>query len=309
MLAGGTGTSVTLQTNGVNNTSQTALNFLTSTTNSDGLTVTPSNPATSQEKMEVTGNYSGVLASGVTGTTQTPYDNSTKMATTAYVDQLRDPSVSYWNVDDFDFVTVNGISGTPVNSHNTYFPRGSAGGTITCNTNPVPANMFAGYCELDTSTALNGVLSLANITAQGLFPLNATTFDFKIRSQLSTTASVGMYMGMAAVGGSVFDAAADYIAIRYDTGLGDTNFMCVGSSGGVTTTAIIAAPDTAVHTFRIRSTTPGTILCSMDGGTEVSVSAHIPTVNIGYASEIWTHTTANASLTLDYWRIYVALSR
>ena len=50
---GGGGT--TLQTNGTNNASQTGLNFLTSTANSIGLTVTPSNPATTGEKFEVTG--------------------------------------------------------------------------------------------------------------------------------------------------------------------------------------------------------------------------------------------------------------
>lgn len=54
----------TFQTNSGNNTSQTGLNFLTSTTNSIGLTATPSNPGTNQEKFEITGTYSGSLASG-----------------------------------------------------------------------------------------------------------------------------------------------------------------------------------------------------------------------------------------------------
>lgn len=50
---GGSGPSI--QTNGVANTSQTVLNFITSTTNSAGLTITPSNPATGNEKFEITG--------------------------------------------------------------------------------------------------------------------------------------------------------------------------------------------------------------------------------------------------------------
>jgi hypothetical protein len=50
----GSGT-FTPQTNGVTNATTTGLNFITSTVNTDGLTITPSNPATTQEKMEITG--------------------------------------------------------------------------------------------------------------------------------------------------------------------------------------------------------------------------------------------------------------
>ena len=47
-------TGITLQTNGVNNSSQTSLNFITSTADSSGLVVTPSNSGGSQ-KLEVSG--------------------------------------------------------------------------------------------------------------------------------------------------------------------------------------------------------------------------------------------------------------
>ena len=56
------GTPLSLLTNSVSNGSQSALNFETSTTNSDGLTVTPYN-STSVEKMEITGTYSGSISS------------------------------------------------------------------------------------------------------------------------------------------------------------------------------------------------------------------------------------------------------
>jgi hypothetical protein len=50
----------TLQTNGTNNSSQSVLNFITSTVNSVGLTITPSNPSGGQEQLEITGaNYNG----------------------------------------------------------------------------------------------------------------------------------------------------------------------------------------------------------------------------------------------------------
>lgn len=63
-FAWSTSSGTTLQTNGVNNTSQTALNFITSTVNAAGLTATPSNPSTSNEKFEITGSYSGSITSG-----------------------------------------------------------------------------------------------------------------------------------------------------------------------------------------------------------------------------------------------------
>jgi hypothetical protein len=60
---------IPFSTNGSANTSVAGLNFVTSTANSAGLTITPSNPATTQEKLEVTGTV--VPASGGTGIANT----------------------------------------------------------------------------------------------------------------------------------------------------------------------------------------------------------------------------------------------
>lgn len=66
---GSGGSGPTLQTNGVNNTTQSALNFITSTTNATGLTITPSNPATSSEQMEITGNVTNAHLASQTANT------------------------------------------------------------------------------------------------------------------------------------------------------------------------------------------------------------------------------------------------
>jgi hypothetical protein len=50
---------IPFQTNGSGNTSQAGINLLTSTANSVGLTVTPTNSATNAEKFEVSGTYTG----------------------------------------------------------------------------------------------------------------------------------------------------------------------------------------------------------------------------------------------------------
>src|SRR5262249_21294266 len=89
----GTGGSFLVQTNGVNN-SASGLNAITSTTNSVGLTVTPSNPGTNQEKWEITGGaYTGsaaTLAGCVTGA-------------------LANGSICYWNGSSW--ATLGGNSG------------------------------------------------------------------------------------------------------------------------------------------------------------------------------------------------------
>ena len=59
----GGGGGATLQTNGSSNSSQIVLNFETSTANSAGLTITPSNPSGGIEKFEISGgSYSGNAA-------------------------------------------------------------------------------------------------------------------------------------------------------------------------------------------------------------------------------------------------------
>jgi hypothetical protein len=60
--AGGGGSAPTLKTNTVNNTSQLILDFTTSTANTLGLTITPSNPSGGIEKFEITGAYTGNAA-------------------------------------------------------------------------------------------------------------------------------------------------------------------------------------------------------------------------------------------------------
>jgi hypothetical protein len=75
----------------VNNTAlttTTTADIQNSTANAVGLSVTISNPNTNKVQAEVSGTYGGALASGVTATTQTVNDNSTKVATTAYADRV-----------------------------------------------------------------------------------------------------------------------------------------------------------------------------------------------------------------------------
>jgi hypothetical protein len=102
----GGGSAPTLQTNTVNNASQAALNLLNSSTNAAGLTATFANTSAGNVQLEIAGtinaahvatlnqsttstaaNLSGTpaLPNGTTATTQTAGDNTTKLATDAFV--------------------------------------------------------------------------------------------------------------------------------------------------------------------------------------------------------------------------------
>lgn len=75
------GSALTIQTNGVNNTTQTAINFITSGTNATGLVTNALNPSTSSVKFEITGNLllanlatqaGNSVVGNATGSTATP---------------------------------------------------------------------------------------------------------------------------------------------------------------------------------------------------------------------------------------------
>lgn len=84
------GSALTIQTNSVNNTSQTAINFITSVTNNTGLVANALNPATSSVKFEITGNL--LLASLATQAANTVIGNAT--GSTATPTALAMPSCS-----------------------------------------------------------------------------------------------------------------------------------------------------------------------------------------------------------------------
>jgi hypothetical protein len=72
---------IPFQTNSSSNTSQAGINFLTSSTNAVGLAVIPHNPGTNQERFEVTGAYTGNVATA-TALASTPTQCSANVPAT-----------------------------------------------------------------------------------------------------------------------------------------------------------------------------------------------------------------------------------
>ncbi len=135
-------------TNGVGNSTSGA-NFLTSTTNAIGLTITPSNPSTNGEKFEATGtltaaaggtgistssstgvaqvlsgtwSISATLANGTLATTQSPGTSNTTVATTAFVfaNALANPMTTLGDL------TIGGVSGAATRLPGPTGPNGIA---------------------------------------------------------------------------------------------------------------------------------------------------------------------------------------
>lgn len=89
------------------------------------------------------------------------------------------------------------------------------------------------------------------------------------------------------------------------------------TSGSGTATAAVStvvnsnvAADTSFHTLRIRSLVAGTILMSLDGGVEQTLSSNCPTAQIGPMFEVVTDSNPGAvSMDVDYFQFRMTVSR
>jgi hypothetical protein len=180
-----------------------------------------------------------------------------------------------------------------------WFPTGFGAGATGFNNNndAVGGNAPCGV-RLDPGSATTGAgiwASLMNNHNQvpNNFAFGNTAgweakYTFSIQGGVTNT---GTYVGFSDVvtAPSTTNASnlTDWIGLRYDTGLvtpDTTNFKFVTCAASVCNTVDTGkAIDTSVHTIRIRSLTAGTILWSIDGGSETSTATDVPTASLGPA--------------------------
>ena len=170
-----------------------------------------------------------------------------------------------------------------------------------------------GVEECITGATSGNSCDLAELT-NGLAVWGNSTFDIQFRMAMSRTTNISVFGGVNGAnpgeGGGV-----SYIGIAYDTNQGtpDTNLMCVANKQGasVTRTSMGIAPDSNYHTYRVRSTTAGTILCSIDGGTETSVTgANVPNASfISPDLSVITRAASTAYIHVDFWSSVLAITR
>ncbi len=169
-----------------------------------------------------------------------------------------------------------------------------------------------GVAELTTGTSsTNGyVLYGSDNGSPGYYALEAlsgnagwdTTWIFK----LSQTTLMRFRIGLSAGDPSTVPSA-NAVGLRFDTTLGDTGFNFFNRAAGSDTesTSNVATLDTNWHTLRMRSAVAGTVLFSMDGGTETPL-AGMPTTSLRPVCQIVTATTAARVVQLDYWDFLAA---
>jgi hypothetical protein len=143
----GVSTGPTLQTNGSNNSSQTALNFLTSSANTSGLVATPSNPSAGGERIEVSGTYSGSLTSSQV-TTALTYTPANCTAGTSGSDCLRLTSglVPVANLPEATGPSTYGTTAGTTTTANQIAVSTTTAGTITFIDYPAPYSVLAANC-------------------------------------------------------------------------------------------------------------------------------------------------------------------
>ncbi len=162
------------------------------------------------------------------------------------------------------------------------------------------AGTFSSEEVLTGASSTNAAnLFLTNVGG-AVFNYSTVTFNTLIRAAISATTSVSVFMGMSGVTG-IGEAQADFVGIAYDATVPDATWECVArfNNGGATRTAITGSVvDANYHNFRIRSTSAGTALCSVDGGAEVGVS--VPATKIDPELDIETRTGSTRNLKIDY---------
>src|SRR5215469_4306775 len=251
---------ITLQTNGVNNTSQTALNFITSTVNTTGLTVTPSNPATGNEKFEIAGNINNANLATQTANTVLGALTATTPSGLAMPSCSTGSSALTWTSGTgFGCNTISGsgtvnsgtanhiawyaATGTAVSSDANLDDGATTAGTltyagtggITASAGPLtsaPASGKAGILSLASNTT-NPTLTAGDFSLLGAPSASVTAFAWQVPT--ATNASAGVLHVAANVSGvsalSVSTVANADLANSSVTYNGQT--VALGATGNV----------------------------------------------------------------------------
>ena len=256
----GSGSSFTVQTNGTNNASSSALNFLTSTANSVGLTITPSNPSSTGEKLEITGNYTGpysslsglpqlaVTISAVSHNFLTSYTSSTGLFTQAQpafsdisgsvaASQLPNPNASTLGgvesiaVVSHNFLTGISTSGVPSQAQPAFTDISGtlgigAGGTNATSAANALINLFPTASEVGDLVYCSA-FSAGNCTSWSL--LAGNTSGTKVLQE--TSSGVPSWVSSGASG--VSSLTGDGTIITNSVSTGAVTLTIAGTSGGI----------------------------------------------------------------------------
>lgn len=254
-------------------------------------------------------NQIATIPSAAAATTQTPFNNSTAVATTAYVDaNFKGPGITGFRED---FI-ANPESASVISTGTTVvfdtcwqahqlLVNGTLTGISGTFTNP-------GICQMTTgATGTGDGLTLhkdqATIGPLGILGGNAG-WEIDLVFQLVQITACALRIGVSD-GSSLTDPPNNGMWVEFDTantGNTDADFTLVTRSSSVSAyTKSTVAADTNFHSVKIFSTVAGTISMTVDGGsvltttTDVSISVMEPFI------QVLTRTAGAKSLNMDFY--------
>jgi hypothetical protein len=226
---------------------------------------------------------------------------------------ILDPTKFYFFFDDFTSCVKTTTNGGVffTGGNNISWSGGFTGtGALAKLVNPPDSGcigsalLTSGNANTNYAQILNSLLVTATSQTPMMCRLDDKIFDIKIRAKILSTASIGASFQLTDFGSNSF-------SIRYDTSIPDSGWVATKTIGGVgqPKVTITGAPlDTNYHTFRMRATTAGTILFSVDGGTEVSQTFGA-TTTLTLLINVSSYTSAAKSMAIDYVWGWVRLAR
>lgn len=257
----GCNTLITVETVGTNNSSQALLNFIASTTNSVGLTVTPSNPSGGQEKFEITGSSYTGNASTATNLSTTGSNGQFWGVSSGIQGWLPIPAAGVTSLNSLtgalSITAGTGISVTPSGSSIQITNTGTGttwpaiNDIVVSNGTNSPAGIAPvnGDCVVATSgtwgagscTGSTGVTNLTSVNANSILSAATGAITLTTNTQRGTSGVIDLGLdntGVADIGAKINTYCATYgssqtmpeIWLKVGSYNITTPIKCVGSS-------------------------------------------------------------------------------
>lgn len=258
------------------------------------------------------------FSSGVQGPTAAAFDNSTTLSTDAYTDNnFKGPSVTGFRDDFITFTNSGAVTTTVSFFADSYWNMHDIAAAFTPTAAADATFLNPGVLVIPTGTTSgNGAAFFKGGSGVGIYGALGSNggWEWDGIFKIASTATIAVRYGIVKSGQFVSDPPTDGMYVEYDTantGNTDTKFTWVTRSASTSaygTTGAINA-DTNYHHFKIRSVVAGTILFSVDGGTEYSTTTDVSTGLMTVFFQVLTRTTSAATLSVDFVSFMAATGR
>jgi hypothetical protein len=209
--------------------------------------------------------------------------------------------------DTADSGTYNVSYPTSTNYEATFPTTGDTLMATSTHITPVAATSSSPEMGLFTSAAASG--DTANLYSDtAIYNSSALPMTFQAYFKATTTTSVRDWLGMTNTGVGTMDGnsapTASYVAFRYDTTAGDSDYQCVSSNGSSHTIVATTVTPTAGHKFEIDLTSSQAIYL-IDGTVVCTITTNLPAANASMIMDIGGATETASAMTFDVGWVYV----